>query len=69
MFTNSVVFADIIDGVANNTILECIYFNTPIIIRRTESSEEYLGSEYPLFFYNFASCSTIIVCYKFNTYF
>ena len=50
LFTNSVIFADIIDGVANNTILECIAFNTPIILRRTESSEEYLGPNYPLFF-------------------
>ena len=50
VFTNSVIFADIVEGVANNTILECILFNTPIILRRTPSSEEYLGKEYPLFF-------------------
>ena len=50
LFTGSVVFADIVDGVANNTILECIAFNTPILLRRTPSSEEYLGPNYPLFF-------------------
>ena len=50
IFISSVIFVDIVDGVANNTILECIIFNTPIIIRRTASAEEYLGKEYPLFF-------------------
>jgi hypothetical protein len=38
------------DSVANNTILECIKFNTPIITRRHPSIEEYLGKNYPLFF-------------------
>jgi hypothetical protein len=50
IFKQSVIFADIIDCIANNTILECIKFNTPIILRRTKSAEEYLGIHYPLFF-------------------
>ena len=50
IFKNSVIFADIVDCIANNTILECIKFNTPIIVRRNKSAEEYLGVNYPLFF-------------------
>ena len=50
LFKNCCVFADIMDCIANNTILECIKFNTPIILRRTKSAEEYLGTNYPLFF-------------------
>ena len=50
IFKNSCVFADIVDCIANNTILECIKFNTPIILRRSKSAEEYLGTQYPLFF-------------------
>ena len=50
IFTNSCIFADITDCIANNTILECIKFNTPIILRRTKAAEEYLGIHYPLFF-------------------
>ena len=50
LFENCCIFADIVDCVANNTILECIKFNTPIILRRTPCAEEYLGTEYPLFF-------------------
>ena len=49
---NSCIFTDILDCVANNTILECIKFNCPIILRRTSSAEEYLGVAYPLFFNN-----------------
>ena len=50
IFKNSCIFADIIDCIANNTVLECIKFNTPIILRRSKSAEEYLGPDYPLFF-------------------
>lgn len=50
IFKNCCVFADIVDCIANNTVLECIKFNTPIILRRTKSAEEYLGKDYPLFF-------------------
>ena len=50
LFKDSCVFIDLEDSVANNTILECIKFNTPIIIRRHPSVEEYLGKNYPLFF-------------------
>lgn len=52
IFQNGCIFVDIVDCVANNTILECISFNTPIITRRTPSAEEYLGKNYPLFFNN-----------------
>ena len=54
IFKNSVVFADIVDCIANNTILECIKFNTPIIVRRNKSAEEYLGVNYPLFFSDYS---------------
>ena len=50
LFKNCCIFADIVECIANNTILECIKFNTPIILRRTPSAEEYLGINYPLFF-------------------
>jgi len=52
IFNSSCIFADIVDCSANNTILECIKFHTPIILRRNKSAEEYLGPNYPLFFNN-----------------
>ena len=50
IFKQSCVFIDLEDCVANNTILECIKFNTPVITRRHPSIEEYIGKDYPLFF-------------------
>ena len=50
LFQHSCVFADMVDCKINNTILECISCNTPIILTRTPSAEEYLGKDYPLFF-------------------
>jgi hypothetical protein len=38
------------DSAANNTILECIIRNTPIIVNKLESVVEYLGKDYPLYF-------------------
>lgn len=49
IFTNSCIFIDLEDTVANNVILECIRFNTPVITRKNHSSVEYLGENYPLF--------------------
>jgi hypothetical protein len=52
IFNSSCIFCDLVDAIANNVVLECIKYNTPIIVRRIPSVEEYLGSEYPLFFDN-----------------
>jgi hypothetical protein len=50
IFSNSCIFCDLADAIANNVVLECIKYNTPIIVRRLPSVEEYLGVDYPLFF-------------------
>jgi hypothetical protein len=49
---NNIVFIDLFDAAANNTILECIVRNTPIIVNRCEGVVEYLGEDYPLYFSN-----------------
>ena len=46
----NVVVADYFECSASNVILECISGNTPIIINRLPSIEQYLGEDYPLFF-------------------
>jgi hypothetical protein len=50
IFNTSCVFCDLMDAVANNVVLECMKYNTPIIVRRIPTIEEYLGVNYPLFF-------------------
>ena len=46
----NVIIADYFACSASNVILECIAKNTPIIINRLKSIEQYLGKDYPLFF-------------------
>jgi hypothetical protein len=50
--SQSVVFLDLIDCSASNTIIECIARQTPILIRRLDPVIEYIGEEYPLYFTN-----------------
>jgi hypothetical protein len=52
LFINNCIFVDLEDCTANNLILECIKFNTPIIIRKIPSVVEYLGNKYPFYFEN-----------------
>jgi len=44
------VFLNLIEAGGCTTVIECISRNTPIIINRLESLEEYLGKSYPLFY-------------------
>ena len=46
----NIVFCDLYDASANNTVLECIERNTPIIINKLPAVIEYLGEGYPLYF-------------------
>ena len=50
LLAKNVVFIDLIDAAAVNTILECIVRNTPIIVNRLSAILDLLGEEYPLFY-------------------
>lgn len=47
---NQVVIVDYFECSASNVILECISYNTPVVINRLPAIEQYLGKDYPLFF-------------------
>jgi hypothetical protein len=47
-----VIFINLVDASAVNTILECISRNTPIIVNRIPATVELLGNTYPLFYTN-----------------
>lgn len=53
LLSENVVFVELISAAANNTVVECIARNTPIVINRHPGPEYYLGSEYPLFYEDF----------------
>ena len=52
LLMTNIVFINLIDASAVNTIIECIVRNTPIFVNRLPATEEALGNSYPLFYNN-----------------
>jgi hypothetical protein len=50
LLSNNIVFLDLIEASACNTLIECIVRNTPILINRIDATVEYLGETYPFFY-------------------
>jgi hypothetical protein len=50
MLAENIVFIHLYDSSANNTIIECIVRNTPILVNPLEPVVEYLGKDYPFYF-------------------
>lgn len=50
LLSSSIVFLDLYDAAACNTLLECIVRNTPLLVNILPSTVEYLGINYPMFF-------------------
>jgi hypothetical protein len=52
LLSSSIVFLNLADASAVNTVIECIVRNTPIYVNRLPALEEMLGKEYPGFYDN-----------------
>ena len=50
LMTENIIFINLVDASAVNTIIECIVRMTPIIINKHPAVVELLGEEYPLYF-------------------
>lgn len=50
LLTENIVFINLVDASAVNTIIECIVRNTPIIVNNHPAVIELLGKNYPLYF-------------------
>jgi hypothetical protein len=50
LLSENIVFLDLFDAAANNTILECIIRQTPILVNKLPGTIYYLGEKYPMFF-------------------
>jgi len=61
MLSCSIVFVNLYDAAANNTVVECFSRNTPLVINRLSGVVEYLGSSYPLF-YDTLEEATALIC-------
>jgi len=60
LLTQNVVFLNLVDASAVNTIIECIVRRTPIVINRLPAVEEYLGADYPLYYTDFGHAAEIL---------
>jgi len=52
LLSENLVFINLYDSSANNTIIECIARNTPILVNPVGGVVEYLGPDYPFYFTN-----------------
>ena len=60
LLSENIVFLDLYDSSANNTIIECMARATPILINPLESVREYLGKEYPLYYHSLEEATEIL---------
>jgi hypothetical protein len=60
LLKQNLVFIDLFDAAANNTVLECIIRNTPIIVNKIEGVVDYLGEDYPLYYNDLTEVETLI---------
>ena len=60
LLTKNIVFINLIDGSAINTLIECVVRNTPIIINRHPAVVEVLGDNYPLYYTNICEVDDLL---------
>ena len=61
LLSENVVFLDMTDCSAVNTVLECLVRNTPLFVNRHPAIEEIFGKEYPGFYTNLVDAMTKMV--------
>lgn len=50
LITKNIVFLNLVDGSAVNTLIECLVRNTPVLVNRHPVVVEVLGNDYPLYY-------------------
>ena len=60
MMCENVVFLDLHDCCACNTVVDCIVRNTPLLVRKMEGVVDYLGKDYPLYYESIAEAEVKI---------
>lgn len=60
LLSKNVVFLKMVDCSAVNTILECMVYNTPVVVNRHPALEEALGSDYPGFYESMVDASNLL---------
>lgn len=71
LLSENIIFLNLVDASAVNTLIECIVRNTPIVINKIPAVVELLGKNYPLYYdnidevYNLINERNIINAYKY----
>ena len=60
LLSRNVVFLELLRAMANNTVVECIARNTPLVVNRLPGPEWYLGRDYPLFYDDIAEVEALL---------
>jgi hypothetical protein len=60
LLANNIVYIELYDAAANNTVVECIVRNTPIIVNKIPGVVDYLGEDYPLYYNNLDEVPNLI---------
>lgn len=50
LLSKNIVYINLVNASAVNTIIECIIRDTPILVNRLPATEQYLGKDYPLLY-------------------
>lgn len=50
LLAGNIIFLHLYDSSANNTIIECMVRNTPLLVNPLPAVKEYLGEDYPFYF-------------------
>jgi hypothetical protein len=50
LLAENIIFLHLYDSSANNTIIECLVRNTPLLVNPLPAVKEYLGEDYPFYF-------------------
>lgn len=50
LLSENLAIINLYDSSANNTVIECIVRNTPLLVNRLEPVMEYLGEDYPFYY-------------------
>ena len=64
LLSENVVFLNLVDASAVNTVVECIMRNTPIVVNRLPALVEVLGATYPGFYDTLAEATTLLATFR-----
>lgn len=60
LLSNNIIFLNLVDASACNTLIECVMRNTPIIVNPIPPVIEILGKDYPLYYTDYYEVSKIL---------